>query len=120
MRFDRNLIHRCTLVNPGQVIGKDPYGRDIVQDVPIPDVHCRIDQIKRRVSIDSYGVDIIVENILFLGPSQQLMDLTKVKDINDQKGNTILSGTFTVENINPVHGRLSLHHYEVTLKKESD
>ncbi|MBO0962344.1 hypothetical protein J1P26_21815 [Neobacillus sp. MM2021_6] len=120
MRLERLLIHRCTLINPGQVVGKDAYNRDIIEDVPTPNVHCRIDQIKRRMSNDSNGVDIIVENVLFLSASEQINDAMTIKDIVDKDGNSVLSGIFKVDNINPIHGRIRLHHYEVTLKKAGD
>jgi hypothetical protein len=120
MRFEKILIHRCMLILPGQVVGKDQYNRDILEDVPIYGVPCRCDQIKRRLSNDAYGVDIIVENILFLSASQQIADSLMVKDIMDKEGNMILPGVFSADNINPIYGRVRLHHYEVTLKKVSD
>ncbi len=118
MRFENLLIHRCTLINPGQVTGKDPYNRDIIEDVNIHGVHCRVDQIKRRLSNDTYGVDIIVENILYLSATQQINDSMKVTDLQDIEGKIVLPGTYKANNVNPIHGRIRLHHYEVTLKGE--
>lgn len=120
MRLERLLIHTCTLINPGQVIGKDPYNRDIVQDVPIEGVSCRVDQIKRRISNDTHGTDIIVENVLFLSPAQKINDSMKIANLRDKTGNPVLLGIFKPANINPVFARRGLHHYEITLKKESD
>lgn len=120
MRFDRHLIHRCTLIKTGQVTGKDPYNRDLVADVPIFDVPCRSDQIKRRVSSDSNGTDIIVEDILLFGARQDVTEKMKIKNIVDQNDILVLPGVYSIQSIKPVHSRVRLHHYEVTLKKESD
>lgn len=120
MRFERHLIHRCTLINPGQVTGQDPYGRDIVEDVPIENVPCRLDQVKKRVSVDERGVDFIVEDVLFLPASQQIEPNMKVQDIKDLQGNVVASGIFTFQSINPIYGWVRLHHYEVALQKEGE
>lgn len=120
MRFERHLIHRCTLVKPGQVIGQDPYGRDIYGNVSIPNVICRLDQMRKRVSTDERGTDFIVENVLFLAASQAIEPIMKVQDIKDLQGNIVSSGIFSIQNINPAYGRVRLHHYEVTLQKEGE
>lgn len=120
MRFERRLIHRCTLVKPGQVIGQDPYGRDIYGDVPIENVSCRLDQMRKQVSVDGYGIDYIVENVLFLTASQAIEPSMKVQDIKDLQGNIVAAGVFSIQKINPAYGRVRLHHYEVTLQKEGD
>ncbi|RBN36031.1 hypothetical protein DMN50_37575, partial [Priestia megaterium] len=57
MRFERILTHRCTVVLTGQKTGETKYGKPIYSDVPIENVPCRADQIKRRASVDQYGVD---------------------------------------------------------------
>ncbi|MBX9988626.1 hypothetical protein [Priestia aryabhattai] len=120
MRFERILTHRCTIVLTGQKIGETEYGKPIYSDVPIDDVPCRADQIKRRASIDQYGVDFITENILFVGPNQQIPSDAKIKDIQDSQGNVILKGVYLPENVRPVYSKVRLHHYEITLQKESD
>lgn len=120
MRFERILTHRCTIVLTGQKIGETEYGKPIYGKAPIENVPCRADQIKRRASIDQYGVDFITENILFVGPDQQIPSEAKIKDIQDLQGNIVLKGMYTPGNIRPVYSRVRLHHYEITLQKESD
>jgi hypothetical protein len=119
MRFERLLIHLCTISLPIDVVKKDPYNRPIYKERPTPDVPCRVDQIKRSVSVDTNGVDNIVDNVLFLSPTTQVNESMKITDIVDKDGNSVLFGTFKVESINSVQGRHRLHHYEITLKKES-
>ncbi|PGR00713.1 hypothetical protein [Priestia megaterium] len=120
MRFERILTHRCTIVLTGQKIGETEYGKPIYGEVPIENVPCRADQIKRRASVDQYGVDFITENILFLGPDQQIPSDAKIKDIQDLQGNAILKDVYLPENVRPVYSKVRLHHYEITLQKESD
>lgn len=102
------------------MIGQDPYGRDIVEDVRIENVPCRLDQVKKRVSVDERGVDFIVEDILFLPASQIVEPNMKVQDIKDLHGNNVAPGVFSIQNISPAYGRVRLHHYEVTLQKEGE
>lgn len=120
MRFSRLLIHRCTILKVGQVVGKDSYGRDKYEDISIPDVPCRVDQIRRVVTKDDFGTDVVVENILFLSPDQELDETMKIVNVKDKNGSDVLKGTFAIKKINPVYRRSRLHHYEITLEKESD
>ncbi|MED3887991.1 hypothetical protein [Priestia aryabhattai] len=120
MRFERILTHRCTIVLTGQKIGETEYGKPVYGEVPIENVPCRADQIKRRASVDQYGVDFITENILFLGPDQQIPSDAKIKDIQDLQGNAVLKDVYLPENVRPVYSKVRLHHYEITLQKESD
>ncbi|MDP1383038.1 hypothetical protein Q8G31_23870 [Priestia megaterium] len=120
MRFERILTHRCTIVLAGQRIGETGYGKPIYGELPIENVPCRADQIRRRASVDQYGVDFIIENILFLGPDRQIPSGAKIKDIQDLQGNSVLEGVYSPENIKPVYSKVRLHHYEITLQKESD
>ncbi|MBE2973073.1 hypothetical protein [Priestia megaterium] len=120
MRFERILTHRCTIVLTGQKIGETEYGKPIYGGLPTENVPCRVDQIKRRASVDQYGVDFITENILFLGPDQQILSDAKIKDIQDLQGNVVLKGVYSPENVRPVYSKVRLHHYEITLQKESD
>ncbi|MEB4856091.1 hypothetical protein [Priestia megaterium] len=120
MRFERILTHRCTIVLIGQKIGETEYGKPIYGELPIGNVPCRADQIKRRASVDQYGVDFIIENILFVGPDQQIPGDAKIKDIQDLQGNTVLEGMYSPKNVKPVYSKVRLHHYEITLQKESD
>ncbi|MCT9852847.1 hypothetical protein P2R64_20785 [Priestia megaterium] len=120
MRFERILTHRCTIVLTGQKVGETEYGKPIYGELPVEDVPCRADQIKRRASVDQYGVDFITENILFLGPDQQIPSDAKIKDIQDLQGNAVLKDVYLPENVRPVYSKVRLHHYEITLQKESD
>ncbi|MCU7712473.1 YqbH/XkdH family protein [Priestia sp. JV24] len=120
MRFERILTHRCTIVLTGQKIGETEYGKPIYRDVPIGNVPCRADQIRRKASVDQYGVDFIIENILFVGPDKQIPSDAKIKDIRDLKDRPVLDGVYTVEKAQPIYSKVRLHHYEVTLQKESD
>jgi len=120
MRFERILTHRCTIVLTGQKIGETEYGKPIYGELPVEDVSCRADQIKRRASVDQYGIDFVTENILFLGPDREIPSDAKIKDIQDLQGNFVLKGVYSPENIRPVYSKVRLHHYEITLQKESD
>ncbi|GMG71817.1 hypothetical protein ICR95_20895 [Priestia megaterium] len=120
MRFERILTHRCTIVLTGQKIGETEYGKPIYGELPVEDVPCRAEQIKRRASVDQYGVDFITENILFVGPDQQTPSDAKIKDIRDLKNRPVLDGVYTVEKAQPIYSKVRLHHYEITLQKESD
>ncbi|MCR8865053.1 hypothetical protein NQ109_19175 [Priestia megaterium] len=120
MRFERILTHRCTIVLTDQKIGETEYGKPIYGELPVEDVPCRADQIKRRASVDQYGVDFITENILYVGPDQQIPSDAKIKDIRDLRENTILQGVYSPENVRLVYSKVRLHHYEITLQKESD
>lgn len=106
------------MINPGVVTGTDPYGREIREDVPEPNVPCRADQITRRIATDANDSDVITQNVLFLSAERDVANNMKIQNIVDLDGNTVLDGSFTVEDINPVYARIRLHHYELTLQKE--
>ncbi|WP_455920104.1 hypothetical protein [Priestia megaterium] len=120
MRFERILTHRCTIVLTDQKIGETEYGKPIYGELPVEDVPCRADQIKRRASVDQYGIDFVTENILFVGPDQQTPSDAKIKDIRDLKDRPVLDGVYTVEKAQPIYSKVRLHHYEITLQRESD
>ncbi|MDU9695150.1 hypothetical protein O0Q50_28540 [Priestia aryabhattai] len=120
MRFERILSHRCTIILTGQKIGETEYGKPIYGELPIENVPCRADQIRRKASVDQYGVDFIIENILFVGPDQQIPSDAKIKHIQDLQGNVVLEGVYSPQNVKPVYSKVRLHHYEITLQKESD
>lgn len=115
--FRRLLIHRCTLITPGQVIGEDEYGQDIVSDVVDRGVACRVDQIRQRPSRDETGTDIILTNVLFLPSEVVVSPEMRIENILDKKGIPVLMGAFAVENILPIYDREKLHHYEVSLQR---
>ena len=119
MSLRRLLIHRCTVITPGKKIGETEYGKPIYGDERTPDVPCRADQIKQAVTSDAYGTDYVTKNVLFVEPNQSFVESTRFSDIRDQQGNPVLKGEFGIESSKPVYGRRSLHHHEITLKKES-
>lgn len=117
MSFKRSLIHRCTLVIPGQQTGTDEYNQPVYSDPQtINDVSCRSDQVKKFISRDANGANFITQYVLFTGPDQALDNSMTVKDLKDADGNVVLSGEFTMEDATPCYGRVSMHHYEATLK----
>lgn len=117
MRFDRHLIHRCTLITPGVVTGKDKYNRDIIEDVVIINVPCRLDVVKKKVLNDQNGVDYVEIPILMFSRKQPINEGVKIRGVADKNGNSLLPGTFAIKSITPVY-RSILHHYEVELQKE--
>jgi hypothetical protein len=118
MRFEMNLIHRCTLVRPGQKTGVDPYGRPLYEEVLKPDIPCRVDQLQHEVARDEFGLEYTTEYILFLSPYHVLNESMRARDIKDRDGRIILPGIFLFQKTNPVFDRKGLHHYEVLLAKE--
>lgn len=116
--FRRLLIHRCTLIHPGQKTGEDDYGQDIISDVSDINVACRVDSIRERPSTSDTGTDYILTNVLYL-PSEAVVSLDmRIQDIFDKKGIPVLLGTYAASNINPIYDREKLHHYEVALQRE--
>lgn len=118
MRFKTLLIHRCTLLVPGEKVGEDEYGRDIIGTSEFNNVHCRVDQIRLRQMRDEAGTDFVLDNVLYLAADQLISLDTAITDIKDKKGNPVLQGSFSVESMNPIYDQLKLHHYEVALKRE--
>lgn len=119
MSLRRLLIHSCTVTTLGQKVGETIYGKPIYEDVVKENVPCRVDQIKQGVTSDPYGTDFITQNLLVLGPGQTFSETSRFSDIRDKKGNPVLEGSFGIESSKPAYGRRSLHHHEITLKKES-
>jgi len=118
MNFKKLLIHRCSLLTEGEATGEDDYGRPIPSTIESINVPCRVDQIRERTAYDSTGNDYIVTNVLFLDANETVASTTKIFHIEDLEGNPVLSGSFSVKDINPVYGRRKLHHNEITLQKE--
>ncbi|MBX6333717.1 hypothetical protein IRY61_00035 [Candidatus Saccharibacteria bacterium] len=117
MSFRRLLIHRCTLHIPGKETGSDDYNQPIYSDpVDVSDVPCRVDQVHKTVSVDQSGKNYITQYVLFTGPEQSLSNDMTVKDIKDASGTAVLTGEFTLQDAQPVYGRVRLHHYEATLR----
>lgn len=116
--FRRLLIHRCTLIHPGQIIGEDDYGQDIVSDVTDKNIACRVDQIRERSSTSDTGTDFILTNVVHLPGEVVVTPDMRIVDIYDDKGIPVLIGSFTVLNIHPIYDREKLHHYEVALQRE--
>lgn len=117
MRFRTLLIHRCTLLTQGTIIGQDDYGRDIIGSGEIPDVPCRFDRIRQRAAADETGTDFIYDNILYFDKEFSITLESKIQDIKDKEGNPILLGSFSVLDILPIYDRSKLHHYEVTVQR---
>ena len=119
MSLRRLLIHRCTVINSGVKTGETEYGKPIYGEEVMQDVPCRADQIKQAVTTDTYGTDYTSKNLLFVAPDQAFSETSKFSNIRDQTGNPVLEGEFGIESSKPAYGRRSLHHHEITLKKES-
>jgi hypothetical protein len=117
MSFSSLLIHECDLIQKNVVVGQDEYGRDIYGESVIPGIRCRADQLRTSSSRDEYGVDFIVENVVFFGPDVQIIEDMTVNNIKDLRGNLVLDGSFIIKDIFTVYGRVFLHHYEVTLQR---
>lgn len=117
MRFESKLIHRCSLLVPGQQSGTDPYGRPILGTAVRGNIKCRADQIRSLESRDENGTDVIMTNLLFFPPYVELRHEMQVVDVLDTKGNPVLEGTFNIQNIFPSYGRRGLRHFEVVLQR---
>jgi hypothetical protein len=115
--FKSLLIHRCDLVQRNVVTGTDDYGRDIYGESVIPGVPCRADQLRARSSRDPYGTDFIVENVVYFPPDHKVTKEMSVNNIVDMDGNPVLEGSFSIENLATVYGRIRIHHYEVSLQR---
>lgn len=115
--FRRLLIHRCTLIHPGQKTGEDDYGNDIISDIVDSNIACRVDQIRERPSTSDTGTDYILTNVLYL-PSEAVVSLDmRIEDIFDKHGRQVLPGSFLPLNLNPIYDREELHHFEVSLQR---
>lgn len=117
MKFEKLLVHRCTLVGKGKVTGRDPYGRDIVENITNKNVPCRFDEVRQSVSSDAYGNDFIYENILYFGDIEISLS-TEIKDIQDMKGNIILEGSYSISRLLPIYNRSKFHHWEATVQRK--
>lgn len=118
MRFKKLLVHRCTLISEGVVIGRDPYGRDITDSKRDENVPCRFDQIKTVLSLDQYGADIIARNVLFFDSDIQIDMNSRIENVRDLEGNVILEGSFSIRDILPIYKGSELHHYEVEVQRK--
>ena len=118
MRFKKLLIHRCMVIREGPVKGRDPYGRDIRDQVKDHRVPCRFDQIKTALSFDQNGVDIITRNLLYFDHDVKIDINSKIEDVKDLNGNMILEGTYTIMDLLPIYRKDKLHHYEIEVQKE--
>lgn len=115
--FKRLLVHRCTLIIQGKVTGRDPYGRDIIGESKEEDVSCRFDQIRIAISTDQYGNDFITRNMFFFDSDIDINMNTKIENVKDSKGNTVLEGSFSITDILPIYRGSDLHHYEVEVQR---
>lgn len=117
MRIKSKLIHTCSLVHQGQVIGQDPYGQDKYGDMVIENVPCRLDSVVESRSNEETGTEYLTSYTLFFDPGTKLSMDMKVKDLKDKYGDQILPGTFITDEILPFYTRNKLHHFEVKLKR---
>ncbi|EEL73374.1 hypothetical protein ABR769_25455 [Bacillus cereus] len=108
------------MIKQNVIIGQDDYGRDIYGQEDIPDVHCRFDQIEKRVDKNDYSFDIIIQPILYLAASQEIEETMLIKDIRDKQDDSLLPGVYGVKKLSREYSKIRLHHYEVELKKERD
>lgn len=114
------MVHRCDLVLlSDEPTGRDPYGRPIYGETRNSNVPCRLDQIRERVAADDTGNDVILTNVLILGPALQPTSNMTVENIRDEEGRTVVPGTFRVITIHAAYSMRRLHHYELSLTKES-
>lgn len=118
MRFEALLIHRCTLIGKGEVVGVDPYGRDIIEESKREDVPCKFDEIRFTNAPDDTGNDFIYENTIYFDQDARITLDTKIRDVMDKQGNLILPGSYTITRAIPLYGGDSLHHWEVTIQRE--
>lgn len=115
--FKKLLIHRCTLINSGEVIGTDDYGRDIVGEAKEENVPCRFDEIQQKIGFDESGIDFIFENALFFDKDVKISLDTKIRDIKDPFGMIIMEGEHRIERLTPIYDSKRLHHWEAVIQK---
>lgn len=115
--FSRLLIHRCTLLGEGKVVGQDAYGRDIIEKEPEENIPCRFDKVQQRIGFDESGIDFLYENNLFLDKDVDLTLDTVIKDIKDQSGRILMEGSYRIERLTPVYDSSDLHHFEAVIQK---
>lgn len=117
--FKRLLIHSCTLVKKGVIVGKDENGRNQYEDQEITNVPCRLDTIRKKIEKTDKSIDTVEKNILFMLPSGDVAAAVQVKNIRMRKtpNDIVLAGVFSIPEKNPIYGRKSIHHYEIELEK---
>lgn len=117
MRIRNLLIHRATLLIPGQEIGRDAYNRPIFSEPTTKVIRCRLDQMSLTTYTDENGRDVVLSYVLFTGPENRIDSDMQIMDVVDEKNEVVVDGTFTIESIHPAYGRRNLHHYEVQLSR---
>lgn len=120
MSFRSLLIHHCDLIQRNVVTGTDDYGRDIYGESIIPGVSCRADKMRASTSRDEYGVDFIIDNVVFFAADIPIQEDMTINNIRDMEGKSVLTGSFGIKEINTIYGRKFLHHYEVTLQRVNE
>jgi hypothetical protein len=118
MNIKNMLVHRCTIVHQGTVIGQDDYGQDIYGDLLEANIPCFADRIHQVVSSDDIGDDVVQRNKLFLPNDIDVSMSMKIRDITDKKGNPVIPGSFITEEVNPLYTRRGLSHFELRIRKE--
>lgn len=118
MLFEKMLIHRCTLINEGVVIGRDDYGRDILKESKQDNVPCRFDEVRQTVRNDDTGFDFIYQNALYFDKDIEISLSTEIRDIRDQFGMVIMAGSHSISRLVPIYDSSSLHHWEAIIQQK--
>lgn len=117
MRIESILIHRATVVVPGEETGKDAYGRPIFSLPTTRLIKCRLDHLQQRMSVDEEGRDVLWSYVLFTGPKETFDFNMQITNVIDKEGNVVVDGTFSIEQIFPSYQLSRLHHYELSLSR---
>lgn len=118
MNIKHMMIHRCTLVHQGLVIGEDDYGQDIYGDLLEANIPCWTDSVDQVVSSDDQGDAVVQRNTLFLPNDIDVSMSMMIRDIVDKKGRSVLPGSFVTEEVNPYYTKRGLNHFELRIRKE--
>lgn len=116
--FHRLLIHRCTLIGQGKIVGQDDYGRDIVKESRSDDVPCRFDEVRQQTARDDTGNDFIFINYLYFDKDVEITLETEIENIRDKSGFVILPGTYFISRLVPIYRGSELHHWEAIIQRK--
>lgn len=114
--YKKLLIHRCTLIGQGEVVGQDDYGRDIVKESKV-EVNCRFDEVRQTTARDDTGTDFIFVNYLYFDSDIAISLESEVENIKDQNGFVILPGRYSISRLVPIYRGSNLHHWEAIIQR---
>lgn len=114
--FSRLLIHRCTLIGEGIVIGQDDYGRDIFKESKV-EVPCRFDEVRQTAARDETGNDFIFINYLYFDSEVDISLESEVENIRDKSGTVIMPGVYSISRLVPIYNGSKLHHWEAIIQR---